>query len=104
MQRYKELIVFILLAFTEDPLDCKQMHANATAYSSYINLKSKIGMQFRSLRGNEDFWIGDMCIYLGMDLGLGSRLWCYRSKKFVFVNDFENLQYMPGVSNYPGRI
>ena len=95
---------FPLLVFTEDPLDCKQMHLDANSYSDHIYNKAKKGAQFRSLIGDEQFWKGDVCVYLGQDSSNDLyRLWCYRSKKLVFVNDLENLQYM-GVTNYPGKI
>lgn len=80
------------------------MHLDADTYLSHIHAKTMVGTQFRSLIGDEQFWKGDVCVYLGQkNAEPPHRLWCYRTEKFVFVDDLENLQYM-GVTNYPGKI
>ena len=96
--------VVIVVVSIEAPFHCKQAHQTADAYVSNISDAVQIGLLFRSLVGNEDFWLGDVCIYLGTE-GLKhplKRLWCFRSEKFVTVDSFEDLQVF-GVTNYPGE-
>jgi hypothetical protein len=96
--------VVTLLVFIVNANDCKQSYETTDNYLGFLYDRIGIGVLFRSLLSNEVFWKGDVCIYLGTD-GLTDpfkRLWCFRNKKYVYVDSFANFQLF-GVTNYPGK-
>ena len=80
------------------------MHSSPGDYENHLSDRVRVGMLFRSLINDENFWPGDVCIYLGDD-GFKyplKKFWCFRSKKLVTVDSFVDLQIL-GVRNYPGK-